>query len=197
MKVGRVPLVVMVPGAQVLTDGPPALSGFVRQRTRWFAGFLTTLMRFRRLIGEERAGGFGLVRLPLKVVDAILPLLAFSTLVVLGKAGLFGLVPASRAAAFLFALRWIWDMLFYAIARRFTRQLGDPAASARVHPRPVLAWLCAAMEALTYVWLKHLATLRAYVWAGRRVRRWEPSRAASSAVRPMDEGSVAGGSCGS
>jgi cellulose synthase/poly-beta-1,6-N-acetylglucosamine synthase-like glycosyltransferase len=183
VRAGRVPNVIMVPGAQVLTDGPTTLSGLVRQRTRWFTGFLTTLARFRHLIGEERAGGFGLVRLPLKVIDAVLPLLAFATLVVLGKAGLFGLLPASRAAAFLFALRWIWDMAFYAITERLTRQLGEPAASARVHPPLMLAWLCTATEALTYVWLKHCATLRAYVWASRRIRRWEPSRAAGVEVR--------------
>jgi cellulose synthase/poly-beta-1,6-N-acetylglucosamine synthase-like glycosyltransferase len=173
---GRVALVITVPGAQVLTDGPPTVRGFIRQRTRWFAGFLTTLARFRRLIGNPRAGGFGIVRLPLKVIDAVLPVIAFATLFVLGKAGFFGLLPASRAAAFLFALRWLWDLLFYAAAEHFSRQLGSPVASAVVHPRRLLAWLCTATEALTYVWLKHLATLRAYVWAVRRARTWEPSR---------------------
>jgi cellulose synthase/poly-beta-1,6-N-acetylglucosamine synthase-like glycosyltransferase len=176
VRTGRVPVIITVPAAQVLTDGPPTLRGFIRQRTRWFAGFLTTLARFRHLIGAPAAAAFGLVRLPLKVVDAVLPIVAFGTLVVLGKAGLFGLIPASHAAALLFTIRWIWDLFVYAMAERYGRRLGDPAANTAVHPHWALAWLCTATEALTYVWLKHLATLRAYLWAARRINTWERSR---------------------
>ena len=53
---GRVPMVVTVPEAVVWTVVPSTLGGFVRQRTRWFAGFLTTLARFRRLLFESPRG---------------------------------------------------------------------------------------------------------------------------------------------
>jgi cellulose synthase/poly-beta-1,6-N-acetylglucosamine synthase-like glycosyltransferase len=176
LAVGRVPLVVTVPQAQAFTDVPVTVRGFVRQRTRWFAGFLSTLYRFRHLIGKRGAGGFGLVRLPLKLVDALLPILAFASLVVILRGATSGVVTLSRVAVGIFLIRWLWDLVFYAVALRFARELGDPVATRAVAPASWIGWLCTATEALTYVWLKHASTFRAYAWAARRVRTWEPSR---------------------
>jgi cellulose synthase/poly-beta-1,6-N-acetylglucosamine synthase-like glycosyltransferase len=85
---GRVPVIATVLGAQAFTDVPVTVKGFIRQRTRWFAGFLSTLFRFRHLIGRSRAGGFGVIRLPLKLVDAVLPLIAFASLAVVLRGAL-------------------------------------------------------------------------------------------------------------
>jgi len=173
---GAVPVVVTVPGAQAFTDVPVTLRGFVRQRTRWFAGFLSTLFRFRHLIGRPAAGGFGVVRLPFKLIDAVLPLLAFASLAVILR-GVTSPVPSvSRFALGILIVRWTWDLAFYAAALRLARQLGDPVDSGRGAPEAWRGWLCTATEVLTYVWLKHASVLRAYLWAARRVRRWEPSR---------------------
>lgn len=176
VRVGQVPLVVTVPEAQVFTEGPSTLTGFVRQRTRWFAGFLSTLVRFRHLLLDPRAGAFGLVRLPLKVVDAVLPLVAFASLAVLATSGFAGLGTVSAASLLLFGLRWSWDLVVYGLALLARPRLGDPSATRDASPRAAAAWFCTATEALTYVWLKHAATLRGYVWAARRVGTWEASR---------------------
>jgi len=183
---GRVPLIVTVPRAQAFTDVPVTFRGFVRQRTRWFAGFLSTLFRFRHLIGRPGAGGFGVVRLPLKVVDAVLPLIAFASLLVIVRGVSSPVLEISRVAVAIFAIRWAWDMAFYAVALRFSRSLGEPVETARVAPDRWRGWLCTATEALTYVWLKHVSAIRAYGWAVRRVRTWEPSReeAVRTRVRP-------------
>lgn len=98
---GRPPVVVAVVGAQVFTEVPVTLAGFVRQRTRWFAGFLTTLFRFHRLVLDSRGGGFGIVRLPLMVVDAVLTLVALASLVVLVREGASAR-PQERVAGVLF-----------------------------------------------------------------------------------------------
>lgn len=173
---GKVPLVVTVPRAQAFTDVPVTFRGFVRQRTRWFAGFLSTLFRFRHLIARPSAGGFGLVRLPLKLVDAVLPVLAFASLVVIVRGAASPVLALSRVAIGIFVVRWLWDLTFYAVALRLARSLGSAEETRRVAPEPWRGWLCTATEALTYVWLKHAAVLRAYAWAVRRVQTWEPSR---------------------
>jgi glycosyltransferase involved in cell wall biosynthesis len=173
---GHVPLVVTVPQAQAFTDVPVTIRGFVRQRTRWFAGFLSTLFRYRRLMARRGAGGFGVVRLPLKLIDAILPLLAFASLIVIVRGAASPLVALSRVAIGIFLIRWVWDLIFYAAALHLARSLGDPAETRRVAPERWRGWLCTATEALTYIWLKHASVLRAYAWAARRVRTWEPSR---------------------
>jgi cellulose synthase/poly-beta-1,6-N-acetylglucosamine synthase-like glycosyltransferase len=173
---GHVPLVVTVPLAQAFTDVPATFRGFVRQRTRWFAGFLSTLFRFRHLIGRPGAGGFGVVRLPLKLVDAVLPLLAFASLVVIVHGAASPVLALSKVAVGIFLIRWAWDLVFYAVALSLARSLGDPVETRRVAPERWRGWLCTATEALTYIWLKHASVLRAYAWAARRVRTWEPSR---------------------
>jgi len=185
---GRVPLVVTVPRAQAFTDVPVTVRGFVRQRTRWFAGFLSTLFRFRHLIGARGTGGFGIVRLPLKLVDAVLPLLAFASLVVLVRGAASPILSLSRVAIGIFLVRWLWDLFFYAAALHFAERLGDPAHTRRLAPERWRGWLYTATEALTYVWLKHASTLRAYTWAARRVRKWEPSR--EGAIVLDSEGAV-------
>jgi cellulose synthase/poly-beta-1,6-N-acetylglucosamine synthase-like glycosyltransferase len=174
--VGRAPVVVTVPEAQVLTLGPSTLAGFIRQRTRWFAGFLTTLARFPDLVLQPRAAAFGLVRFPLKVLDAVLPLLWIVTIASVLRNGPMALVPSSRAALALFAVRWGWDVVLYRASDRVAATLGEPRATRAVHPARFVGWACAATEALSYAWLKQLATLRAYGWALRRLRTWEHSR---------------------
>ena len=173
---GRAPVVVVVPAAQVFTDGPATVAGFIRQRTRWFAGFLTTLFRFRALIGRASAGAFGVVRLPLKLVDAVLPAVAVVSLAVLVSGGLHAAFGVMRTSLALFAIRWLWDMFVYACATSASHRLGSPELSASAAPPVAVGWLLTAIEALGYVWFKHLAALRGIGWAVRRVRTWETSR---------------------
>lgn len=178
----KVPVVATVLRAQVFTDGPGTVRGFIRQRTRWFAGFLSTLFRFRALIANPKAGVFGVVRLPLKVFDAGLPLLAFASLIILVRGGLDSALSVSRVSIALFAVRWVWDLVVYGLAVRAARNLGDQTMSHEAAPTSAIGWVCTAMEALTYVWLKHVSALRGMVWAVSRVRDWEASREAPVAV---------------
>lgn len=181
---GRPPKVVTVPRAQVFTDGPSTVGGFVRQRTRWFAGFLVTLYRYRHLLFNSGAGAFGLVRLPLKLVDAVLPFLAVTTLVVLVRDGLVAALGLSGVALALFATRWLWDMFVYACAISASWRLGAPQLSRRAMPPGVVGWVLTAFEALTYVWFKQLSALRGVSWAVRRVRPWETSRQTETTTVP-------------
>ncbi len=173
---GRAPKVVTVLRAQVFTQGPATVRGFVRQRTRWFAGFISTLVKFRKLVLDPRAGAYGLVRLPLKVVDAVLPALAFLSLVVLVRGGAVSALGISRLSMALFLVRWLWDLAIFGLALQASKWLGNVASTERAAPVRPLAWVLTGLEALTYVWLKHVAALRGTVWALWRSRRWEPSR---------------------
>lgn len=173
---GRPPHVVTVLRAQVFTEGPSTVRGFIAQRTRWFAGFLSTLFRFRHLVFRAGTGTYGLVRLPLKVLDAVLPLWAFASLLVLVRGGLDAALHVTQLSLALFAIRWVWDGLVYGFALWASPRLGAPDETARAAPPSLVGWLLTSLEALTYVWLKHAAALRGVVWAVARVRRWEASR---------------------
>jgi cellulose synthase/poly-beta-1,6-N-acetylglucosamine synthase-like glycosyltransferase len=73
----------VVEGARATTDAPSAPGIFLRQRSRWFGGFLATLWRYRRLVGDARHGALGTWHLRLKTVDMLLPIYGLAALAVL------------------------------------------------------------------------------------------------------------------
>jgi cellulose synthase/poly-beta-1,6-N-acetylglucosamine synthase-like glycosyltransferase len=64
----------VVGGAQASTDSPGSLIPFLRQRRRWFAGFLQTQYWNRDMIGNARYGALGTAMLPVKALDTVQPL---------------------------------------------------------------------------------------------------------------------------
>ena len=166
----RRPITIAFVGEAVaFTDGPRGLGGFFRQRTRWFAGFLRTLVRFRALIFNRHAGLFGLVKLPLKVIDALIPL---SSVVFLALV-LFGATRSDphvqRLSWALFVARWLWDAVCYAALLRRGQVRAQFA-------QPLWIWGCAISEALSYAWLRYVVQICAYPMALLRQRNWTPPR---------------------
>lgn len=66
-----------------VTDAPATLQAFLRQRRRWFAGFLQTQYWYRDMIGNARYGAVGRVMLPVKVVDTLQPIYGITAFVLL------------------------------------------------------------------------------------------------------------------
>ena len=64
----------VVGDAQASTDSPGSLMPFLRQRRRWFAGFLQTQYWNRDMIGNRRFGALGTAMLPVKALDTVQPL---------------------------------------------------------------------------------------------------------------------------
>lgn len=71
-------------GAQARTEAPGSVGAFLRQRRRWFGGFLQTQWWYRAMTGDRRMGRLGTVMLPVKAVDTVAPvfgLVAFGLLI--------------------------------------------------------------------------------------------------------------------
>lgn len=60
--------------ARATTDAPGTLRAFLRQRRRWFAGFLQTQYWYREMTGNRRYGKLGLMMLPVKAFDTMQPI---------------------------------------------------------------------------------------------------------------------------
>ena len=76
------------------TDAPASPLAFLRQRRRWFGGFLQTQHWNRDMVGNRRFGPLGLAMLPVKALDTLQPiygLTAFAILIVLIATGRFTL----------------------------------------------------------------------------------------------------------
>ena len=134
----------VAPDAVAYTEPPETVPAFVHQRTRWFAGFLQTLWTYRRMVGDGRMGLVGSLMLPIKCVDAILPLWGSLSLAILLAAAAGGTAHWQRASLLLFAARWGVDLLLGGLMWRWHRTLfpgrphalrGPPAGVAHGHRR--------------------------------------------------------------
>ncbi len=64
----------VTPEARALTDCPATIRQFLRQRQRWFGGFLQTLFRYRQMLGNKSFHCLGTLMLPIKSLDTLQPL---------------------------------------------------------------------------------------------------------------------------
>jgi cellulose synthase/poly-beta-1,6-N-acetylglucosamine synthase-like glycosyltransferase len=79
--------------ARAYTDAPGHLVPFLRQRRRWFGGFLQTQYWNRDMVGNPRFGRLGTMMLPVKAFDTVQPL--------------FGLVAFALLAGFVMSGRML------------------------------------------------------------------------------------------
>src|ERR1700739_1219082 len=75
--------VAIVGQAVAQTAAPGTISDFLRQRRRWFGGFLQTQYWNRDMTGNPRYGALGLAMLPVKAVDTVQPIYGLTAFVVL------------------------------------------------------------------------------------------------------------------
>ncbi|WP_206999720.1 glycosyltransferase family 2 protein [Trinickia mobilis] len=69
--------------ARAHTDAPGTLASFLRQRRRWFAGFLQTQYWNRDITGNRRYGALGLLMMPVKAFDTLQPIYGLTAFVLL------------------------------------------------------------------------------------------------------------------
>jgi cellulose synthase/poly-beta-1,6-N-acetylglucosamine synthase-like glycosyltransferase len=170
-----VPEVRVVRGARATTEAPAAFGLFLRQRTRWFAGFLQTLFLNQDMVGASKFRRLGVYHLRVKTIDTLLPVyglaavLAFVGLVCTGhRVGGFVLV------AIIGKLLFDLSCHFYSMWL-YQRWLGEPI-TARFSAKALLATLT---EPLFFQLLRQLGAVLGWVAFLRGQIRWEPQRAAA------------------
>ena len=158
----------VVGNAHALTDAPSTFGSFMRQRRRWFAGFLQTQYWNRDMTGNRRYGTLGTLMLPVKAFDTVQPiygLTAFALLLVFlfDRRGaivlpIFSVIGAKIVIDYAFH---VWSVHLY---RRWT---GDRAGSSLW-----MAVLTAIVEPFTFQLLRHLGAALGWVHFLRRSRAW-------------------------
>jgi cellulose synthase/poly-beta-1,6-N-acetylglucosamine synthase-like glycosyltransferase len=136
--------------ARALTDAPSSLGSFLRQRRRWFAGFLQTQYWNREMIAAPRFGALGLAMMPVKALDTLQPIygLAGSALLVVFLArGEFGaLLPATGLTLAKIGLDIVNIAYSLAVYRRWTG----------ANPSIARAIGCLLLEPFSFQILRHL-----------------------------------------
>jgi cellulose synthase/poly-beta-1,6-N-acetylglucosamine synthase-like glycosyltransferase len=73
----------VIGAARARTDAPEGTMPFLRQRRRWFAGFLQTQRWNRDMTGNRNYGKLGTTMLPVKAIDTLQPIYGLTAFVLL------------------------------------------------------------------------------------------------------------------
>ena len=169
--------------AHASTDAPAAIRAFLRQRQRWFCGFLETQLWYRDMVGAARYGRIGRVMLPIKAFDTLHPLhglVALALLPLFAARGHWSLLVAAGA---LLAVKIALDIAVHARAVRLNAGTTDESLS----PRFALA--AAITGAVSFEFLRHLGAALGWFAFLTGDRAWRPhARAGLVATRDTDAG---------
>ena len=179
---GREYEVAIATRAVAYTDSPQTAKAFVRQRTRWFAGFLQTLFNYRRMIFSTRFGKIGLLMLPIKTVDAILPIWGFASLIILLTIVAFGRGGLPLWAVLIFLSKYLFDVLLVSMILRWHRKL-FPSRRLELSTGKMIFHILT--EGLLFNQFRQIAVLNAYRQSlrhlkNRRQNLWLTSREKTS-----------------
>jgi cellulose synthase/poly-beta-1,6-N-acetylglucosamine synthase-like glycosyltransferase len=149
-------------GARALTSAPGTMLGFLKQRRRWFGGFLQTQFWYRDMVGNPEYRKLGIWMLTVKAADTLQPvygLCAFALLlfyIFTGKAAL--LIPVGGFIIGKITL----DLAFHAWSIRLYRNWAEPAGSrTKISFGPAL--LAAIIEPFSFQLLRHLGACWGWV----------------------------------
>ena len=141
------------------TDAPATPPAFLRQRRRWFAGFLQTQWWNRDMVGAPRYGALGLAMLPFKCLDAAAPLYGLAAFALL-----LGFLATGRFAAALPASGLALAKLAFDLANMaYSLEAYRRWTGARAPRRLALALGCLLIEPFTFQPLRQLGA--AWGWA--------------------------------
>lgn len=149
----------VVGGALARTDAPASISAFLKQRQRWFGGFLQTQHWNRDMVGNRAYGRLGTRMLPVKALDTLQPiygLAAFAILVVLVVTGRFTLaLPILIVMIAKIAIDLSFHLWSLGIYKRWTGQ----REGLNLGP----AIIAAIAEPFTFQLLRHLGAIYGWV----------------------------------
>jgi cellulose synthase/poly-beta-1,6-N-acetylglucosamine synthase-like glycosyltransferase len=152
--------------ARATTTAPATTLSFLRQRRRWFGGFLQTQFWYREMVGNPQYHRLGTWMLPVKAADTMQPiygLFAFALLlfyIVTGKVAV--LIPVG---GFIIG-KIILDLAFHAWSIRLYRNW--TGGETRINFG--MALLAAILEPFSFQLLRHLGACWGWLWfiTGRR-----------------------------
>jgi cellulose synthase/poly-beta-1,6-N-acetylglucosamine synthase-like glycosyltransferase len=154
--------------AQAQTDAPSTFPTFLRQRRRWFAGFLQTQYWNRDMTGNGRYGRLGTLMLPIKAIDTMQPiygLVAFGLLVCFLFGGSYNLALPTLAIV---GTKIGIDLSFHIWSLHlYKRWSGDRT---RLHIGYAL--VAALIEPFSFQPLRHTGAFLGWIWFLGRRKTW-------------------------
>ncbi len=132
---------------------------FLRQRRRWFGGFLQTQFWYRDMVGDRRYGALGLAMLPVKAIDTLQPLYGLTAFALLCSYAVRGRLTILEPVGGVIAAKILIDFSFQLWAIHLYRcWTGDRRVASFGH-----ALFASIIEPFSFQLLRHLGA--AWGWA--------------------------------
>lgn len=158
--------------AQARTEAPSSIGAFLRQRRRWFGGFLQTQWWYRAMVGDTRLGRLGTSMLPVKAIDTLQPLYgltAFALLVFYAATARLDIVaPVAAIIGSKIAIDLAFHLWSVHLYRRWLGNATDASFG--------WALLAAIAEPFTFQLLRHTGAALGWVAFLTGQKRWGRQR---------------------
>ncbi|OQW55213.1 MAG: hypothetical protein A4S14_13275 [Proteobacteria bacterium SG_bin9] len=166
--------------AHAETDAPATLRQFLRQRSRWFGGFLETIFENRDMVGSPRYGKVGVLMLPVKVLDTMQPVFGVTAFALLCWYAISG-QPVIWQILATIATKLGIDLVYHAWSvHLYHRWLGQ-----RVSLKTWgLALAAALAEPFSFQLLRHAGATLGWISFLRRRNDWVPTLPPPAASSP-------------
>ncbi|KXW56597.1 glycosyltransferase family 2 protein [Ferrovum sp. PN-J185] len=153
---------------QAITSSPSTVSSFLKQRRRWFAGFLQTQHWNLDMIGNPKFKLLGLIMMPIKTFDTHQPVYGLSAFALLlwylvsaQWPLVIGILSIMLTKAVFDSIYHVWSVILY---RRWTGQK---------HTTPlVYALLSSFLEPFSFQLLRHLGATLGWLHFMTGQRQW-------------------------
>lgn len=103
----------VIGGATARTDAPASLMAFLRQRRRWFGGYLQTQYWNRDMIGNRRFGLLGTMQMPVKTLDTLQPIYGIAAFIILIGFVITGSYHIALPIVVVMIVKIIFDMAYH------------------------------------------------------------------------------------
>ena len=158
----------VVGGAHARTDAPSTPAAFLRQRRRWFGGFLQTQLWYRHMVGNPRYGRLGTAMLPVKAIDTLQPLYGLTGVVLLLVYLVRGRLGIIEPVGAVIGIKILLDLAFYVWAMHvYRRWIGGGSRTTLA-----LAVLAAVIEPFSFQLLRHTGAALGWVSFLTGTRSW-------------------------
>lgn len=149
----------VVGGARARTTAPADLAAFLRQRRRWFGGFLQTQYWYRDMVGDSRYGHLGVWMLPVKAFDTFQPVFGLTAFALLVTYLALGRVHVLAPVAIVIGAKIAIDLAFHLWSIRLYRHwAGGPPMGAGA------AVLASLVEPFSFQLLRHAGAAWGWVY---------------------------------